>query len=118
MGNEAHIQPVTKDNRIESAADWRDDYDNESIDKRFTSAAYVHADFGKFVKLKVNLGIDFRNLNRYVWYGDATPPGQARNGYASVEDVAKGEASRKQDGSASFTGDDFIEAAMNRGFDR
>lgn len=40
------------------------------------------------------------------------------SGFASVEDVAKGEASRKQDGSASFTGDDFIEAAMNRGFDQ
>ncbi len=39
------------------------------------------------------------------------------SGYASVEDVAEGEAARKPGGSASFTGDDFIEAAMNRGFD-
>lgn len=38
-------------------------------------------------------------------------------GYTSVKDVANGESSRKQNGSASFAGDDFIEAAMNRGFE-
>ena len=39
------------------------------------------------------------------------------SGYTCVEDVANGEAARKSGGGASFAGDDFIEAAMNRGFD-
>ena len=69
----------------------------------------VRLAFEKTVDAKGKVVFPYMNSILRSWY---------ENGYASVEDVAKGEASRKQDGSASFTGDDFIEAAMNRGFDQ
>ncbi len=39
------------------------------------------------------------------------------SGFASVEDVNTGEASRTAGAESSFEGDEFIEAALNRGFD-
>jgi DNA replication protein DnaD len=39
------------------------------------------------------------------------------SGFTSVEDVKKGEAGRTAGTESSFAGDEFIEAALNRGFD-
>ncbi len=39
------------------------------------------------------------------------------NGFESPEDVEKGESSRTSGTNTSFAGDEFIEAALNRGFD-
>ncbi len=39
------------------------------------------------------------------------------SGFQSLADVAKGEGSRDIKGDSSFVGDDFIEAALSRGFD-
>lgn len=38
-------------------------------------------------------------------------------GYCTLADVANGESSRKDDSNSSFVGEDFIEAALSRGFE-
>lgn len=69
----------------QSIAGWAEDFDDETQDKRFTTGAYVAANIGKFVKFRIDLGFDLRNEDRFVWYGDRTPLGNAHNGYATVE---------------------------------
>lgn len=64
---------------------WKTDYDNEAQDKRLTSSVFLSAQLGKFVKLRLNLGCDLSNTDRFIWYGDRTPLGHERNGTATVE---------------------------------
>jgi len=64
---------------------WKADYDNQALDKRFTSAIFLAVRLGKFVKMRLSLGCDFSNTDRFIWYGDRTPLGHERNGYATVE---------------------------------
>lgn len=68
----------------------------------------VRLAYEKTVDAKGQVAFPYMNSILRRWY---------ENGYTSLEDVAKGEGSRKQGDSASFAGDDFIEAAMSRGFE-
>ncbi len=69
----------------QTVAGWKADYDNQALDKRFTSAIFLAANLGKYVKMRLNLGCDLSNTDRFIWYGDGTPLGHERNGFATVE---------------------------------
>ena len=69
----------------QDVAGWKADYDNEAQDKRFTSAIFLAANLGKSVKMRLNLGCDLANTDRFIWYGDRTPLGREHNGYATVK---------------------------------
>ena len=64
---------------------WKNDYDNETLDKRFVSDLFLRTNIGKFVKIKLNFGFDFRNSNNFLWYGEGTPIGREENGRATIE---------------------------------
>ena len=64
---------------------WEEDYDNETQSKRLTSAVFIAANFSNTLKLKLNLGCDLDNSDRYIWYGDKTALGHEHNGYATIE---------------------------------
>ncbi|MBO4596233.1 MAG: hypothetical protein J5632_06455 [Bacteroidales bacterium] len=71
--------------RGQSVAGWEKDFDDESMDKRLTNATYLAFAINPFLSLRVNLGFDLANTDRYVWYGNGTPVGLQHNGLASMQ---------------------------------
>ena len=69
----------------QSVAGWKEDYDNERQDKRFTSGIFLAANIGKFVKFKLDTGVDLNNSDSFIWYGDRTPLGAEENGRSIVK---------------------------------
>lgn len=71
--------------RGQSIAGWEEDFDDESLAKRLTNASYLDFTINPFMSFRVNLGFDLANTDKYVWYGNGTPLGLQRNGYASIQ---------------------------------
>lgn len=68
----------------------------------------VHLAFEKTVDNTGKVSITYMNSILKRWH---------ESGFTSVEDVNKGEAGRTAGTESSFAGDEFIEAALSRGFD-
>ena len=69
----------------QSISGWEEDFDDESLSKRLTNATYLDYTINPFMSLRVNLGFDLANTDRYIWYGNGTPIGLQRNGFASMQ---------------------------------
>jgi len=63
---------------------WKADYDDGAQDRRLTSSMYLTLNFTPALSLRTSMGLDFENNNRFIWYGDGTSFGLAKNGAASV----------------------------------
>ncbi len=68
----------------------------------------VELAYEKTVDATGKVSVSYMNTILRRWYD---------SGYATVEDVQTGDASRKTDTDSSFDLDEFVEAALNRGFD-
>lgn len=69
---------------LDSKDQWRTDYDDDSREYRVVSSAYLILNFAKNLSLKTDLGVDYKNLIRYLWYGNGTSFGYEYNGAASI----------------------------------
>lgn len=63
---------------------WIEDYDDDDEDYRALVSAFVNLKLAHFLSLKVNMGADFQNNTRYIWYGAGTSFGKDNSGAASV----------------------------------
>ena len=82
MENATHIQPVTKDNRIESVADWRDDYgrivslrqaaEQGDADAQFRLAEHYYKNYDECGGVEEDLA------EAVKWYQEAAGLGDAR----------------------------------------
>ena len=63
---------------------WVEDYDDDTKDYRALISAFVNIKLSHALSLRVNMGADFQNDTRYIWYGDGTSFGKENAGAASV----------------------------------
>ena len=63
---------------------WSEDFNDEATDRRLTNSTYLTLNFKENLKFNANLGVDFHNVDRYIWYGEGTEVGQEENGSAFV----------------------------------
>ena len=63
---------------------WLSDHDDDTKDKRALSTAWVKIKFSPFLSLNTSLGADYVRNTRYLWYGNGTSYGAAKNGAASI----------------------------------
>lgn len=63
---------------------WIEDYDDDTKDYRALISAFVNIKLAHSLFLRVNMGADFQNNSRYIWYGDGTSFGKDNSGAASV----------------------------------
>lgn len=69
---------------LDSDKQWKDDYDDDGREYRVVNNTWMTLNFTKSLSLKANIGLDYRNLIRYMWYGNGTSFGFAKNGAASI----------------------------------
>lgn len=69
---------------LDSRDQWMKDYDDDSREYRVVNSVYLTLNFTKNLSLKTNLGVDYKNLMRYIWYGNGTSFGYEYNGAASI----------------------------------
>lgn len=69
---------------LDSNSQWRSDYDDDAKEYRAVNNTWMTLNFTRNLSFKVNLGLDYRNLTRYIWYGKGTSFGYANNGAASI----------------------------------
>ena len=55
-----------------SAQTWISDYDDKTNDYRALLGGWLRFNFGNFVHLKFNVGLDLQNNSRSIWYGRGT----------------------------------------------
>lgn len=67
-----------------SVNDWAEDYDDHTTDYRTINTAYLTINFLPSLTWENNLGLDFENNTRYIWYGKKTEFGAANNGAAAI----------------------------------
>lgn len=63
---------------------WVEDYDDDTKDYRALISAFVNVKLSHALLLRVNMGADFQNNTRYIWYGEGTSFGRENAGAASV----------------------------------
>lgn len=63
---------------------WVEDYDDDTKDYRALISAFVNVKLSHALLLRVNMGADFQNNTRYIWYGEGTSFGKENAGAASV----------------------------------
>lgn len=63
---------------------WIEDYDDDTKDYRALVSAFVSIKLAHSLSLRVNMGADFQNNTRYIWYGEGTSFGKGNSGAASV----------------------------------
>ena len=63
---------------------WVEDYDDDTKDYRALISAFVNVKLSHALLLRINMGADFQNNTRYIWYGEGTSFGQEYAGAASV----------------------------------
>lgn len=68
----------------DTKAGWSADYDDDTKDYRALVSAFVNIKLAHALSLRVNMGADFQNNTRYIWYGEGTSFGQEYAGAASV----------------------------------
>ena len=61
-----------------------DDYDDESHDFRTVDNAYLQINFLPSLHWRTDMGFDYQNDTRYVWYGNGTVFGAENNGAAAI----------------------------------
>lgn len=70
--------------RINSIEGWLSDYDNHASNFRTTDNVYLNLKLAPGFMWKNNVGVDFQQNTRHVWYGNATSFGYANNGAAAI----------------------------------
>ena len=63
---------------------WQDDYDDEADERRVSGSAYLDINFTPSLSWKNSIGIDYQNIERYIWYGNGTSFGLENNGAAGI----------------------------------
>ena len=63
---------------------WVSDYDDDTKDYRTVNSAYLTLNFTPYLSWKTNVGIDYQNLSRVMWYGSQTRFGSEVSCAASV----------------------------------
>jgi len=63
---------------------WVEDYDDDTKDYRALISAFINVKLSHALLLRVNMGADFQNNTRYIWYGEGTSFGKENAGAASV----------------------------------
>lgn len=60
------------------------DYDDEANDYRAIADAYLQLNILPYLHWKTDLGVDYNNNTRYIWYGKGTNFGAESNGAAAL----------------------------------
>lgn len=63
---------------------WLADYDDEVVNYRVVNSSFLRFNFTKEMSLNIDLGVDYNNANRFVWYGKTTDEGAENNGKAVI----------------------------------
>lgn len=66
---------------------WNVNFDDNSEEYRAIPNVYFNLNFTDYLRLKANIGVDYRHKNRNSWYGEGTLLGDALNGVASLASV-------------------------------
>lgn len=66
------------------AAAWSEDYDDDAVDYRAVTSAWMRLNLFSGFAVNLKLGTDFRHNSRGFWYGNATQFGSSVNGAAAV----------------------------------
>lgn len=80
MALSRNASPFDKD----TVQGWLKDYDDDAQDYRMVGSAYVQANILPFLSLNATGGLDYRNLKRFIWYGEGTSFGKDFNGAAAI----------------------------------
>lgn len=64
------------------ASGWEKDYDDKSKDRRANASFYLQLNLAPWLKWRSDVGCDFRNNVRNIWYGNGTEFGLKYNGAA------------------------------------
>lgn len=67
----------------EYASGWYRDYDDKTKDRRANTSLYLNLNLTPWLRWKTDVGFDFRNNVRNMWYGNGTEFGLKHNGAAS-----------------------------------
>jgi len=67
----------------ESTAGILADYDDDAKDFRTTNSVYLQINFTPWLSLRADLGAEFENIKRDIWYGNQTQFGKDNNGAAA-----------------------------------
>ena len=67
--------------------DWIDGYDDDSRTYRVIPMAWFRFGIVRGLTLEAQMGIDFMDKDRYVWYGNGTPFGASVNGAGSYSSL-------------------------------
>lgn len=70
--------------RINSIEGWLADYDNHANNFRTTDNVYLNLKLAPGFFWKNNVGVDFQQNTRNIWYGNGTTFGNANNGAAAI----------------------------------
>lgn len=66
-----------------TAENWNNDYDDSSKDYHMVYATYLQFNFLPNLNLRADLGAEYLNASRLIWYGKGTKLGNDENGVAS-----------------------------------
>lgn len=64
--------------------DWSEDFNDEAVERRITNSSCITLNLLDNLKLNVNLGVDFHNISRYIWYGLGIQEGKEANGQSFI----------------------------------
>lgn len=65
-------------------ADWISSYDDEILDYRSVTSAWLNIRFMRGLDLKFTTGLDYQNQTRYLWFGNKTSFGKEFSGATSI----------------------------------
>lgn len=68
----------------DSQEDWLNGHDDDTRDRRALASAWIRLNFTPHLHLHTTVGADYGKNTRYLWYGNETYYGSAKNGAASV----------------------------------
>ena len=69
------------------AAEKGGDVDDDSDEHRSTDSFWMELELPWNVRLRADVGVDYRAKKRYIWYGEGTAFGIANNGAASLSSL-------------------------------
>lgn len=64
--------------------DWSEDFNDEAVERRVTNSSRITLNIMDNLKMNVNLGVDFHNTARYIWYGLGMKEGKEANGQSFI----------------------------------
>lgn len=71
------------------AAEAGGDVDDDSDEHRSTDSFWMELALPWNIRLRADVGVDYRAKKRYIWYGDGTAFGVANNGAASLSSLER-----------------------------